>query len=40
MHFQTCSEWDAWLAKDHQSDSGIWVKIVKKESLIYQNARK
>jgi uncharacterized protein YdeI (YjbR/CyaY-like superfamily) len=34
MHFQTCSEWDDWLAENHQNDSGIWVKIAKKGRAV------
>ncbi|GAA0585277.1 hypothetical protein GCM10009546_54500 [Actinomadura livida] len=32
MHFADAAEWEAWLAADHESDGGAWLKIAKKGS--------
>jgi uncharacterized protein YdeI (YjbR/CyaY-like superfamily) len=30
----TLDEWDAWLAENHESATGVWLKIAKKDSGI------
>jgi uncharacterized protein YdeI (YjbR/CyaY-like superfamily) len=30
----TLEEWDAWLAENHETESGVWLKIAKKDSGI------
>jgi uncharacterized protein YdeI (YjbR/CyaY-like superfamily) len=30
MEFASAKEWDAWLAKQHASSAGVWLKIAKK----------
>jgi uncharacterized protein YdeI (YjbR/CyaY-like superfamily) len=32
--FASEKEWDLWLARNHESASGVWVKIAKKETGI------
>lgn len=32
--FASEKEWDRWLAKNHESASGVWVKIAKKQAGI------
>ncbi|WP_207929353.1 hypothetical protein, partial [Actinomadura sp. 6K520] len=32
MHFADAAQWEAWLAANHQSDGGAWLKIAKKGS--------
>lgn len=34
LHFETPAEWDAWLAKNHATSSGIFIRIGKKDSGI------
>lgn len=32
MHFANAAEWESWLADQHGSEDGVWLKIAKKGS--------
>lgn len=34
LHFETQSDWEAWLATHHATSSGLWLKLAKKASGI------
>lgn len=34
IHFPTQDEWLSWLDKNHEKESGVWIKIAKKSSGI------
>ena len=34
MHFSSAAEWERWLARNHSSADGLWVKIAKKGTGI------
>ena len=40
--FRSCADWEAWLAKNHVSSHGLWLKLAKKgsgrKSVTYDEA--
>src|SRR5262245_18285070 len=34
IHFKSSKEWEAWLKKNHDTSTGLWIKLAKKESAI------
>jgi uncharacterized protein YdeI (YjbR/CyaY-like superfamily) len=40
--FRSCADWEAWLAKNHASSKGLWLKLTKKgsgqKSVTYDEA--